>query len=239
MEISFSENGFKTPIHLSSRQDIFLGKEDSLMIYEKEVLKDIVNPIQDFDHINFKYEGINQNYDLWFRFIFFDGLTYLNGLNFRLVNILPNTTSEENSFFKIDFYDKKDINSKLLSTKIIYLNKFITVYNKEENIFEYIPVIMSNNFKNKDLYNLQIQNDERVLNLESIFMSCVFFNSRDGSVTRFLNNRILDDNDGIFGSYENPIKFYQINENYNFSVEDDFFYKINLNKISKKFNVTL
>jgi hypothetical protein len=73
-------------------------------------------------------------------------------------------------------------------------------------------------------------------------MTARFFNADDGSVTQFLNKDINANNSGLIneervGTYNLPIKFYEIAENYNVVPEDDLYYKITFDRSNYSYNI--
>ena len=100
----------------------FSGREDSIMDYEKEMVKEVIGLANDFEVSRFSHNSdINGNTDINYEFYFYDGVSPItantvNQTNWVISYINECFTNEEvyyytkpftKSFFKLDFYDTR------------------------------------------------------------------------------------------------------------------------------------
>lgn len=155
-----------------------LGWNDNMVDLEKEILKDIINPADNFEttrYIHKKYTssptGIEQT-DIWFNFYFIDSASgYTNGLDYSLVGITLNENikmlkQSTESFFRLEFFKTPGvvvnnvltceppsrINRRLVFTKNLSLPLGEKYFYTGDNLFDYIhvPVFMGSNYRNKE-----------------------------------------------------------------------------------------
>lgn len=165
------------------------GWEESLIAYEDELLKKVLNPIENYETVRYIHNpyissGITQT-DIWFYFYFIDNDNlYDNGLDYNLVGI----TSQENehmlkqsteSFFRLEFYKTpgiKDIsgntigyeapsriNRKLVFAKNLSLPLGEKYFYSLLNGFIHLPVFQGSNYENKENMYFFWFTDESVL----------------------------------------------------------------------------
>jgi hypothetical protein len=155
-----------------------LGWDDGMLKLENEILKDIINPADNFETtrlIHKKYTssptGIEQT-DIWFNFYFIDNTNdYTNGLDYNLAGITINENikmlkQSTESFFRLEFFKTPGtvvddvliceppsrINRRLVFTKNLALPLGEKYFYTGENLFDYIfvPVFMGSNYRNKE-----------------------------------------------------------------------------------------
>jgi hypothetical protein len=186
------------------------GWDESFQTYEDEVLREIINPIENYEtnrYIHKPYispNNINQT-DIWFYFYFIDSNgTYDKGLDYYNQGLKQNDKLMEdlkNSFFRLEFYkvpeseDPNRSNRRLVFAKNLSLplgeRTFIESLSKEI----YVPVFHGSNYKNKEnMYLFWFQDDtvleETYLTGGTFYMTAKFYNSADGSKTQFTNRPI-------------------------------------------------
>ena len=115
MEILKNKNDLNIVIGADNHFKNDAGWDDSFKEFEKETLKDIINPIENYETMRYIHKpytsnrGVSQT-DIWFYFYFIDAASgYTNGMDYELVGI----TAQENehllkqsteSFFRLEFY---------------------------------------------------------------------------------------------------------------------------------------
>lgn len=182
-----------------------LGWNENAEEMEREVLTNIINPIQNFETIRYIHKpyvgtnGISQT-DIWYKFLFLSGSTYVTdyeptGLTARENALMLKQTTE--SFFRLEFYKTPNnvspdrTNRRLVFSKNLSLplgeKYFLTTLN--DDIFK--PVFSGSNYRNKENMYLFWFQDDTALNEETItgdtfFVSAKFFNAEDGSITDFV-----------------------------------------------------
>jgi len=174
MEILKSNNDLN--IILNKEVDFLTnaGWEESLIAYEDELLKKVINPIENYETVRYIHKpyvssGITQT-DIWFYFYFLDNNNlYENGLDYNLVGI----TSQENehmlkqsteSFFRLEFFKTPGtvtdgvltcepptrINRKLVFAKNLSLPLGEKYFYTTLNGFIHLPVFQGSNYENKE-----------------------------------------------------------------------------------------
>lgn len=186
-----------------------LGWEENFQEFEQETLKQIINPVQNFETVRYVHSGytsnlgVNQN-DLWYYFYFsnFSGGTD-NGLNYEFVGL----SSEENSkllrsnntsFFRLEFYkvpegeNPNSNNRKLVFTKHLPIPMGEKVFYRPINQEIFVPVFMGSNDRNKENMNLYWFQDGSVLEGTTLsgntfYLAIKYYNTIDGTSIPFLN----------------------------------------------------
>jgi hypothetical protein len=253
MRTLFKTNDTILTINKSSTFSNDLGWEESFKDVENEILKSIINPIQNYEtvrYINEPYVGLAGDVcDIWYFFYFIDSSnTYVNGLDYNLAGI----TSQENalllkqtvkSFFRLEFYTTPNRETqKLVFAKNLSIPLGQKVFDQTIVDQIFIPVFNGNNYRNTENMYLFWFGDDTVFSGTTFYMTARFFNSSDGTVTQFLNKNINGNNSGLIddervGSFNTPIKFYEIAENYEVVPERDLYYKINFKRTDHSYKV--
>lgn len=219
-------------LNISNEQDFKtnLGWHESFQEYEDKTLREIINPIENYETIRFIHEpyvstsGLSQC-DIWFKFYFIDGAnTYANGLDYNLVGITDQQNAlmlkaSTKSFFKLEFFstpNRRD--QKLLFSKSLSLPLGEKVYLSELFDFIHVPVFTGNNYRNSENMYFFWFSDATVYTGDTFYMSARFFNAGDGSVTTFannssVNNDLVDQNDLFYQVVIDRTNFtYVVNE---------------------------
>lgn len=230
-----------------------LGWEESFKDLETEVLKSIINPVENYEtvrYINEPYSGVTGDIcDIWYFFYFIDSLNgYSKGLDYNLAGISPTENAlllkhTVKSFFRLEFYSTPNRETqKLLFAKNLSIPLGQRVFDKNINDKIFVPVFTGNNYRNTENMYLFWFGDNSVIPGSSFYMTARFFNAEDGSVTQFLNKDLNVNNSGLvdnerLGSYAKPIKFYETAANYTIDPENDLYYRINLRKLNHSYSV--
>lgn len=185
------------------------GWDESFQTYEREVLEDIINPVENYEtcryiHKPYTSNSIQQS-DIWFYFYFKKNNSYNVGLDYNTVGIEQtnvNVTTLKNSFFKLEFYKTPDNvkpnrqNRRLVFSKM--LNPMIGEEVKLDSGQELkVPVFMGSPFKNKEnMYLFWFEDDtvleETLLIGGTFFMTAKFYNAYNGERSQFTNNPLSD-----------------------------------------------
>jgi hypothetical protein len=195
-----SEDTFKTD----------LGWQDNAEEMEKELLENIINPVQNFETVRYIHEpytgstGILQT-DIWFKFWFTSGNTYVQdyeptGLSVNENAQMLKQTTE--SFFRLEFYKTPNndspnrLNRRLVFAKNLSLPLGEKYFYTTLNDYIFKPVFMGSNYKNKEnMYLFWFQNDsalnEETLTGNTFYMNAKFFNAEDGSIVDFVTSNLL------------------------------------------------
>jgi len=163
-------------IVLNTEQDFKtdLGWQENLAQFEDEILKDIINPAQNYETVRYIHKpytsslGVEQT-DIWYQFYFSSGSTYVQ--EYEAVGI---TTTENEfmlrqsteSFFRLEFYKTPGVisgntlicepptrqNRRLVFSKNLSLPLGEKYFYKGSTFGYYIhlPVFMGSNYKNKE-----------------------------------------------------------------------------------------
>lgn len=188
----------------------FYGRDDSIELYEEDVIKDIIGSPKDFEILQFSHEPYNTDTrtDVNYEFNFFDntpavnpnvltsvstdwGPTYLNeGFTSNEIYYYENPFTK--SFFKLDFYDTDDVN-----TQTLYFTIIIPVQQGGVELATISPIRPDVNIKTP-IFKLDFVGDKEgffiywlrkkdVINLSTFYMSAKFFNARIGAFVRMMN----------------------------------------------------
>lgn len=188
-----------------------LGWEENMRDYEKEVLKTIINPTENFETIRYTHKpyfssnNIEQT-DIWFYFHFYNGNPsdpYTGGLDYQYAGITPQENQlllrqASQSFFRLEFYKVPSgetpnrINRKLVFSRNLSVPLGEKVFYTELNEYIHVPVFVGSNYRNKENMYLFWFQDDTVLNGsiysgETFYMTARFFNTKYGSIYGFTN----------------------------------------------------
>ena len=211
----------------------FSGHDDSIELYEDEVIKEIIGVPYDFEVARFSHKPYlkSTRTDINYQFNFFDNTptgsdimtataadwkpTYLNE-GFNSNQIYYYEKPFRNSFFKLDFYDTNDT-----TTQIIYFTIIIPVQQGASELASISPIIPDVNIRipqfkldfvgDKEGFFIYWVKDLKTIDLKTFYMSAKFFNARVGGFMRMMTTP-----QSII-----PNKF-------NFNTSQYFYYKVEL-----------
>jgi len=190
------------------------GREESLVQFEEETLRSIINPIENYETVRYihkSYSGVTGNVnntqcDLWFNFYFYNNLnpqTHIGGLDYSLTGISPQENAKmlrqsTESFFRLEFYkvpmgEQPDrSNRRLVFTKNLTIPLGERVFYTPMNDYIHVPVFIGSNYRNKEnMYLFWFQDDsalkETILTGNTFYVTARFFNALDGSILNFGN----------------------------------------------------
>lgn len=198
------------PVELSFDNE---GRDMGVEEYEADVVKKAINGIDDFETTKFAHAPWDLNQDkteIYYQFNFFDPTaptdlittppTPTNWLDdyqyatFTDSEIYYFANSFKGSFFKLDFYDKKDSQTQQLFLTVILPtqqglkengfigspnNPITVMVNKPKFKLDYIGA-------NKEGFFVYFLKDKSIFNLDAFYVSCKFFNAKNGQFVRML-----------------------------------------------------
>lgn len=190
----------------------FYGRDDSIELYEEEVLGDIIGVAKDFEILRFSHSPYipNQKTEIKYDFYFYDSSvpvsastvstdwvnSYLfpnaNPSGFSSTQIYYYEKPFTKSFFKLDFYDTKDTQSQTN-----YFTIIIPVQQGATESASISPLTPNVNIR-KPSYTLDFVGDkegffiywlknEAFLNIDTFYMSAKFFDGRLGVFVKMMN----------------------------------------------------
>lgn len=195
----------------------FYGRDDSIDVFEREVIEEVIGSPIDFEVVRFSHEKYNYpnnttNYQtkLQYKFYFFSGdpITVTSSTQSNWVNSYIDTTSGYEgfdpkqlyyyekpfvrSFFKLDFYDTRET-----STQTNYFTIILPVQQGLTELVSISPYTPNVNVK-KPLMNLDFVGDKEgffiywlrkrdFLNVDTFYMTAKFFDARIGEFVRLMN----------------------------------------------------
>lgn len=240
-------------------EDVFkldLGWQDNAQEMEKELLEDIINPVQNFETVRYIHKpyvnssGLTQT-DVWFKFYFVTGNTYVldyepSGISVKENTKLLKQTTE--SFFRLEFYKTPNGVLPNRNNRRLVFSKNLTIPLGERyfyttlNTFVYKPIFYGSNYRNKEnMYLFWFQEDsalnEEILTGDTFYMTAKFFNAEDGSIVDFTNKDMVNLTGATenlrIGTRTNPILFYErgvSNPAQDVDEEEDMYYCVKLNR---------
>lgn len=209
--IMFNEHGFNPG----------LGREDALKQIDKESLKQIINPITDFETVRFTHQKYAhgsgqrqyQKEDIYLCFYFFDESinNWVNDYSPTGLDKHENariTKEISKSFFKLDFYDTPYAESqKLLFSKIFPIPFGNRVFSEQLNDSIFIPSFTGNRIKNTENFHLFWFLDNDQFTGDTFYVTAKFYNAENGRVIPFLNK----EKEGISSNFNPNIdRYYQL-----------------------------
>ncbi len=175
-----------------------VGQSDSIEIWEKNAIAEVIGLAKDFDILRFAHEeyGSDQQTSVNYKFYFFDELNsdwvddyqaegFTTEENYYISN------GFERSFFKLDFYNTPDN-----ANQTIYFTVILPLQTGEENsvsISPYLPPVLVERpefkldyTKNREGFFFYWMRDKKFLNLDTFYMSAKFFDAKLGVFVRMM-----------------------------------------------------
>lgn len=212
LRITNNQKEIKIPIEI--KWD-FLDRGDLVTQYETDVVKDIINPPEDFEVDKFSFSGDNRvnSSDINYEFYFYNNGGYENsyGNNFTQDELIYNVNSVKNSFFKLDFYDTTDDKSQKNYFTII-LFPYLSEFQGEVPV----PKFKLDYVRRSEGYFIYWLKNKDYVGIDTFYMSAKFFNAKQGVYHKFLTRDI-------------DIK--------NFNPQNNFYYRVKLDYNTLKYNV--
>ena len=221
------------------------GINDSIDVFENEIIRQIINPIDDFETVRYAHNSWSENIDgipqtsTNYQFYFYNGISdtditgttndtnwvmdyRANGLS--TANVLYQEPVFSKSFFKLDFYDTKNTTSQqIFLTMIIPVRQGKTLnvpfgVNNTVNIKK--PDFSLDYIGDKESYYIYWLKSTEFVDLTHLYMSAKFYDAGVGQFKRMINTC-----QGFF------------QDKFNFPKEDYFYYRVNLNYDTYKYEM--
>lgn len=222
------------------------GVNDSIDIFEESIVNKIINPIDDFEttrysHLPWTNSLTNKTEtSINYEFYFYSGQTNnsitgettsvnwvtdyrANDLTTR--DVLFQNNVFKKSFFKLDFYDSKNSRSQQIYLTIIIptrQGKTMTTNFGVSTVDIKKPVFLLDFIGDKEGYFVYWLKDTEFVNLSTLYMSAKYYDAKIGQFKRMM-------------SYPQGL----LSNKFNFNNEDYFYYQLDLNYDTYKYEVTL
>lgn len=241
--MKLTKNTNDTNIIINTEQDFQtnLGWQENLVQLEDEVLKDIINPVDNYETVRYIHKtydrtisGVTlQQTDIWFQFYFLSGSTYVQ--NYEAIGI----TNRENqlmlrqsteSFFRLEFFKTPLLsgntyeaptrkNRRLVFTKNLSLplgEKFLYT-NSNSNYKIHLPIFTGSNYRNKENMYLFWFQDDKVLEETNLI-------GTETGNTFFMTAKFFNAKDGSIIDFNNRVMSTgdTIDERYDMYYQVDF-----------------
>lgn len=187
----------------------FHGRNDSIEIYEDEVVEEIIGEPKDYEIMRFSHESydippIYTITELIYKFFFFpytevdiptsvpsDWVSSFTAATFDGYEVYYQTAPLKKSFFKFDFYDTTETTTQknyftiILSTDgPIFEN--VTISPVVANVDIVIPEYPLDFIGNKEGFFMYWLRDRRVLNISTFYMTAKFFDAKNGQFIKMM-----------------------------------------------------
>tara|TARA_R110000787_G_scaffold148698_4_gene262582 strand:+ start:235 stop:1122 length:888 start_codon:yes stop_codon:yes gene_type:complete len=238
MKVSLDEKQVTIPLGQSFDE---IGREQLIETWEEVELQDNINFIQDYETTRYTHYNPYDDYKIHYKFLFFSAGSYyddFNILGYKDYELARTRQSFKNSFFKFDFYDSPvKSEQKLMFTSVMPANNC----RKEQKLISfsedpveywsqmanlppiptpmpmygvYVPdaILSPEQGKNENYYIQWLKNRD-LFTGTSFYMSCKFYNAKDGKVIRMVTQAPI--NPGTGAIVPGP-----------YSYEDWFFYQV-------------
>ena len=227
----------------------FYGRDDSIDVYEDDVLEKIIGIAEDFEILRFShqnYDGVKT--DINYNFNFYSGLTQdlVDGISdntyWSSSYLAEGFSSEEvyyyrkpftKSFFKLDFYDSNNEQTQINYFTVIlpiqqgYTEKVtLTPFSPDVNIK--IPTFKLDYVGDKEGFYLYWLRKKSFLNINP--------NSGNTTETFYMTAKFFDAKIGVFVKMMNQPQS-SLYLPFTFLPEDYFYYKVTLDYVSKTYQI--
>jgi hypothetical protein len=203
----FADRGIERQIQIPVEQfwDVN-GREDSIQVFEEDVIEQVINPTEDFevtrfDHKLYSSTASSINYQFFFLpdNIDITGATSsqwvksYTGAGFTNKEIHYYANSFSNSFFKLDFYDTNDIQKQRLFFTVVLPTQQGVVDTADIGTVSVPNVVdvRTPDFKldyigDKEGFFVYWLKKRDYIDLDTFYMSVKFFNGKTGDFTRMM-----------------------------------------------------
>lgn len=250
MKILQNTNDLNIVINSEQNFQTDLGWQDNLVQFEDEVLKDIINPAENYETVRYIHEPYNKTIsgvtlrqtDIWFQFYFTSGSTYIQdyeavGITKRENELMLKQSTE--SFFRLEFFKTPNIsgstyeaptrqNRRLVFAKNLSLplgeKFFYTGLNFGYNI--HVPVFMGSNYKNKENMYLFWFEDETVLEDSDLI-------GTETSNTFFMTAKFFNAKDGNILDFTNRA----LSTGATIDEKNDMYYQVDFNLTGRTYQI--
>jgi hypothetical protein len=218
-----------------------LGREDGITEFENDVLKDLINGIDDFETTKFAnspYPTLPNNTDINYIFSFFNPTNTIltapstawsdnyNNCGFFNDEIYYFANSFKNSFFKLDLYDTKtNENQRAYISIIIPTQQGLKIQgnigfknvqvNKPSFTLDYIGA-------DKEGFFIYWLKERDYIDINEFYMTAKFFNGKTGQFVRFMNE---------------PQSIFNGNTKFNFNKSQYFYYKVVMDYTNYEYSI--
>jgi hypothetical protein len=177
----------------------FYGRDDSIEIYEHEVIEEIIGTAYDFEVFRFSHEPYNENTktDIKYDFHFFDesvNIKTSSSVDWVTSYLTEGFTSSEvyyyekpftKSFFKLDFYDTTEGKSQTNYFTVIIpvqqgFTESVSISEYGSNINIKIPSYQLDFVGDKEGFFLYWLRKKDFIDIDTFYMSAKFFDARLG-----------------------------------------------------------
>lgn len=190
----------------------FLGRDDSIEVYQDEVLTEIAGKPEDFEVIRFAHDsyGHHMKTELNYEFYFYSGVPLnvtastindwvldYEAEGFTKPELYTRAKPFLKSFFKLDFYDTTDSTKQTNSFTVVLptnkgnfnitdLSTYITnvKINKPSYTLDYIPSVNNNSIREGFFYYWL--KSRTFVDLSVFYMSVKFFDAKQGIYVRMM-----------------------------------------------------
>ena len=225
--ISPNDRSLNIPVSITFDNE---GREDGIREFESDILKTLINGINDFETTKFAnatYPLLPSNTDISYKFSFFNTTNNIltapstawednyNNTGFFDNEIYYFSNSFKNSFFKLDLYDTKtNENQRAYISVIIPTQQGLK---KQGNVgFSQFQVykpsfVLDYVGADKEGFLIYWLKERDYIDITEFYMTAKFFNGKTGQFIRFMNE---------------PQSLFNGNDKFNFDKSQYFYYKI-------------
>lgn len=220
----------------------FAGREDSILEYQEEMVKEVVGPPNDFEISQFSHNSFNDGTtDINYEFYFYDntlpisantvtqsnwGISYLNE-GFTNEEVYYYTKPFTKSFFKLDFYDTNDE-----KTQKIFFTIILPVQQGD-----FMSVSLNALLPNVDIRKPKFKLDY-IGDKEGFFIYWLRERNFYDITEFYMSGKFFDAKLGVYVVMTNTPQPLITPNKFNFVPEDYFYYKVNLDYNNKTYEVS-
>ena len=237
------QKALEVPINLS--WDLG-GVNDSIDLFESEVIRQVINPIDNFETTRYSHKTYNDtitnktqtsiNYEFYFYSATTDSnitgettstnwVTDYRANNMTTTDIVFKVGKFTSSFFKLDFYDTPSTTNQQIYLTVILPTRqgeIMTVPYGITTVDIKKPVYKLDYVGDKEGFFIYWLKNTEFVDLQTLYMSAKFF---DASIGQF--KRMMTVPQGLMG------------EKFNFNNEEYFYYQVNVDYTGYTYDVTL
>jgi hypothetical protein len=225
----------------------FMGRDDSIQVYEVEAVKEVIGSPQDFEIIRFAHNIFpNINTEINYVFNFYDysqpitantvgnwTVNYLNN-GFSVTDVYYFSKSFTNSFFKLDLYDTDDDATRQLFVSIILpVQQGLT---QTASLSPTLPpieikkpnMVLDSIGNDKEGYYIYWLRSREIIDINTFYMSAQFFDAITGVFKQMTNTRQDLLTPDKFNYDHSQYNYYRVDLDYNTKTYEVFSTSTNL-----------
>lgn len=225
----------------------YLGLDESIDEYETKIVKEVIGDGRDFEVSRFGHEpdsGGTQSTIINYEFYFYSGGSITNINNWKIDYLNEGFSPQEvyyyansfsNSFFKLDLYDTPDEKRQINYLTVILPTQqgfFMEAQMQRTKVNIRKPQFFLDYVGDKEGFFIYWLKKRNFLNIDTFYMSCKFFNAKDGKFVKMMTGKGTNPAD-----LTNGPQSLITGDKFNFDNTQYFYYTVKLDYLKQTYSI--